>query len=208
MGGPHATAAPVLTARSSRVPAGLCDVAPVPVTRLLEPDDAPVLAALLRENRAALAPWEPLRSAAWATVEVQEEVVGRALEQHRLGQLVPLAVLDEDGQLVGTLNLQSVIRGFLQSCSVGYWLAAHAQGRGLATAALREAVEIAFADLRLHRVQAETLRDNVRSQRLLERVGFVRFGEAPEFIKIAGRWQDCVLYQLLTPTPGLVQVPS
>ena len=178
------------------------------MTRLLEPDDAPVLAALLHEHRAALAPWEPLRSAAWATVEVQEEVVGRALEQHRLGAAVPLAVLDEAGRLVGTMNLQSIIRGALQSCSVGYWLAPPAQGRGLATAALREAVAMAFADLRLHRVQAETLLHNVRSQRVLERVGFVRFGEAPEFLRIAGRWQDCALYQLLTPTPELVQVPS
>jgi len=54
------------------------------------------------------------------------------------------------------ITLQSIIRGFFQSCSVGYWIAEGAQGRGLATAALREATLVAFYELGLHRVQAET----------------------------------------------------
>lgn len=62
--------------------------------------------------------------------------------------------------------------------------------------------------MRLHRVQAETLLANTRSQRVLQRVGFDRFGEAAAFVQIAGRWQDCAMYQLLTPTPELVEVPT
>ena len=38
---------------------------------------------------------------------------------------------------------------------------------------------------------------NGSSQRVLERNGFVRIGLAPHYLKIAGRWQDCVLHQLL-----------
>jgi ribosomal-protein-alanine N-acetyltransferase len=57
---------------------------------------------------------------------------------------VPLVILDDDSRTVGTVALQSVIRGFLQSCSVGYWPAEDAQGRGLATAALADAVRFAF----------------------------------------------------------------
>ena len=102
------------------------------------------------------------------------------------------------------ITLQSIIRGFFQSCSVGYWIAEDAQGRGLAAAALREATLMAFYELRLHRVQAETSTQSVRSQRLLERLGFVRYGVAEAYIKIAGTWQDDVLYQLLTPDPDLV----
>ncbi|GAA0325518.1 GNAT family N-acetyltransferase [Kineococcus aurantiacus] len=40
--------------------------------------------------------------------------------------------------------------------------------------------QLAFKELALHRVQAETLVDNVRSQRVLKRVGFTRYGLAPE----------------------------
>jgi ribosomal-protein-alanine N-acetyltransferase len=48
-------------------------------------------------------------------------------------------------------------------------------------------------------VEASTLRQNVRSQRVLERNGFVRFGLAPQYLKIAGRWQDHVLWQRVRP---------
>jgi ribosomal-protein-alanine N-acetyltransferase len=54
-----------------------------------------------------------------------------------------------------------------------------------------------FDTLGLHRLEAGTLVRNVRSQRVLEKNGFVRFGLAPRFLRIAGQWQDHVLFQLL-----------
>ena len=174
------------------------------VLRPLVPDDAQVLAALYAENRDFLAPWQPLRPDGWFTEAGQLEAVAAVLEQQRAGGAVPFLITAEDGSAVGALTLASVIRGAFQSCSVGYWLAERAQGRGLATAALREAAEHACGELRLHRVQAETLTHNPRSQRVLERVGFERYGQAPSYLHIAGQWQDNVLYQLLTPTPERV----
>lgn len=173
------------------------------VTRLLVEDDAPVVAELLRENRGFLAPWQPRRPDGWFTDAGQLTVARRSLEEHSAGRGVPMVVL-EQGAVVGTISLQTVVRGAFQSCSVGYWLAESAQGRGLATAALREAVDVAFSQLRLHRVQAETLLDNTRSQRVLERVGFVRYGVAPDYLQIDGRWQANALHQLITSTPELV----
>jgi limonene-1,2-epoxide hydrolase len=58
-------------------------------------------------------------------------------------------------------------------------------------------IDVAFAELGLHRIEAGTLPHNARSQAVLERNGFVRFGLAPAYLKIAGRWQDHVLYQAL-----------
>ena len=176
----------------------------MPATRLLVPEDALVLAELRRANRAFLAPSQPLRGKEFFSDQGQAEIVGKALEQYELGSSVPRVILDEHGEVVGMITLQSIIRGYLQSCSVGYWMAEGAQGRGLATAALREATLIAFYELHLHRVQAETSPQNFRSQRLLERLGFVKFGVAEAYVWIAGTWQDDVLYQLLTPDPDLV----
>jgi ribosomal-protein-alanine N-acetyltransferase len=177
----------------------------VPASRLLVPDDAVVLAELLRANRAFLAPSQPLRGEEYFSDKGQAEMVRIALEQYELGSSMPRVILDENSRVVGMITLQSIIRGFFQSCSVGYWIAESAQGRGLATSALREATLVAFYELRLHRVQAETSPQNVRSRRLLERLGFVQYGVAEAYIKVAGIWQDDVLYQLLTPDPDLVQ---
>lgn len=74
----------------------------------------------------------------------------------------------------------------------------------LATEALREAAGVAFGGLRLHRMQAETLVHDERSHRVLRRVGFTGYGTAPSYLHIDGRWQDHVLFQLLTPAPDRV----
>lgn len=180
----------------------------MPVTRALARTDTAALARLLRENRRFLAPWQPRRGEDYFTEQAQQMAVETALADRDRGASLPLVIVDGDGAVVGTVTLQSVIRGSFQSCSIGYWLAESAQRKGLATAAVREATHLAFQDLRLHRVQAESLLHNTRSQRLLERVGFVRYGTVEAYLKIDGRWQDNVLYQLLTPTPDLVEVPQ
>lgn len=173
----------------------------MPITRSLVLDDAPGLADVLLANRKFLAPWQPNRPDRYFTPDGQRGVIERLLEQHAAKLCVPLLILDEVGDIAGTVTLQSIIRGAFQSCSVGYWLAESAQGRGLATRAVGEATEIAFEVLGLHRIQAETLTHNVRSQRVLDRLGFVEYGRAEAYMHIAGEWQDHVLYQLLTPTP-------
>lgn len=174
------------------------------VTRPLDREDVEALTTLHVENRQFLAPWQPRRPDAYFTAAGQRDAVETLLAQQASGSAVPRVILDGSGAVVGALTIASIIRGAFQSCSVGYWLAERAQGQGLATAAVREAAALAFADLRLHRVQAETLLHNHRSQRTLQRVGFEQYGVARSYLHIAGQWQDNVLYQLLTPTPDRV----
>jgi len=169
----------------------------VPVTRLVTEDDAPVLAELLRVNRGFLAPWEPIRDDDSYTVEGQRATIGSALERYRQGITVPSVILDEEGRVVGRITLNDIVRGAFQSCHLGYWLSAAANGRGLATSAVRDMIRVAFEEQGLHRIEAGTLLHNVRSQRVLERNGFVRFGVAPAYLNIAGQWQDHALYQLV-----------
>jgi [ribosomal protein S5]-alanine N-acetyltransferase len=173
----------------------------VVTTRLVDPADADALAALLVENREFLSPWEPIRADSFYTPDGQREVIDRVLRDHELGSGVSHVILDDDGQVAGRINLHGIVRGALQSCGIGYWVSQAAGGRGVATAALARMTGLAFDELGLHRVQAETLVGNARSQRVLERNGFVRYGLAPQYLKIAGRWQDCVMYQLLSPHP-------
>jgi ribosomal-protein-alanine N-acetyltransferase len=68
-------------------------------------------------------------------------------------------------------------------------------GRGIGTAAVAFAVEAARSELGLHRLQAATLPHNVASRKVLKRSGFEEIGLAPAYLKIAGSWQDHVLYQ-------------
>jgi ribosomal-protein-alanine N-acetyltransferase len=173
----------------------------VNATRLVGLDDAPVLAELLRSNRAFLAPWEPIRADDYFTFDGQREVIRGALDQHEQGTMHPRVILDEAGLVVGRITLSNIARGPFQSGSLGYWVSASHNGRGLATAAVRDTVRVAFEELGLHRVEAGTLLDNVGSRRVLERNGFVRFGVAPSYLCIAGEWRDHAMYQVVNSGP-------
>ncbi|WP_098455883.1 GNAT family N-acetyltransferase [Sanguibacter antarcticus] len=168
-------------------------------TRLTTLDDAATFADLMVRNREFLAPWEPARPDTYFTEQGQRAVVEAVLEQHAQGTCMPLTILDGAGEVVGRITLSGIVRGAFQSCSVGYWVSAHANGHGLATAAVGDAVRVAFDVLGLHRVQGETLLHNAASQRVLQRNGFVRIGTAPDYLQIAGRWQDHAIYQVVRP---------
>jgi [ribosomal protein S5]-alanine N-acetyltransferase len=166
--------------------------------RLIALEDAPVLAELVRANRDFLAPWEPARGAEYFTDAGQRAAVAVALAEHERGRGLPCVMLDGDGAVVGRVNISNIVRGAAQSGSLGYWIAEAAGGRGVATAAVRDIVAVAFGQLGLHRIQADTLVHNVASQQVLARNGFVQIGLAPRYLRIAGRWQDCSLHQLLS----------
>ena len=102
--------------------------------------------------------------------------------------------LDED-VLSGTVGLSNVVRGSFCSANLGYWVGEARTGRGLATRAVGEIVDVAFTELGLHRLEAGTLLDNVASQRVLEKNRFTRIGIAPRYLRIAGAWRDHVLFQ-------------
>ncbi|MCF6743511.1 GNAT family N-acetyltransferase [Blastococcus sp. KM273128] len=168
-------------------------------TRLLALDDAPALADLVRADQEFQAPWEPARDERWYTEAGQRDDVRAALDRHEAGLALPCVVLDEAGAVAGRVNLNNVVRGAFQSASLGYWVASASDGRGLATGAVAEMLRRAFTDLGLHRVEAGTLLHNAASQKVLERNGFTRYGLAPRYLRIAGRWQDHVLFQVLAP---------
>jgi ribosomal-protein-alanine N-acetyltransferase len=167
--------------------------------RPLRLDDVPDITDLYRANRAFLAPWEPDRDEDFFSIEGQLSTVHEALRRHELGSAYPHVILDDAGRIIGRITVENVVRRAFQSCNVGYWVSEQANGKGVASAALQEITAFAFNDLALHRIEAGTLTHNVRSQRVLEKNGFVRFGLAPAYLRIAGAWQDHVLYQALNP---------
>ncbi|MBM7788521.1 GNAT family N-acetyltransferase [Tenggerimyces flavus] len=167
------------------------------LTRLVTSDDAAAIASLLSANRAFLSPWDPERSDAYFTVDAQRTLISTQLADFALGALVPHVIVSSSGELVGRITLNTIVRGPFQSCAVGYWVGESYGGQGLASGALASIIKVAFGELGLHRIEAATLLHNERSKRVLAKHGFVRFGLAPRYLKIAGAWQDMELFQLL-----------
>jgi ribosomal-protein-alanine N-acetyltransferase len=79
-------------------------------TRLVAPDDAAELAALLNANRDFLAPWEPFRTDDYYTAEGQRSHLESVLRQWEAGAALPHVIV-EDGWIVGRITLSGITRG-------------------------------------------------------------------------------------------------
>jgi ribosomal-protein-alanine N-acetyltransferase len=87
------------------------------------------------------------------------------------GHWIQLGIaMSETDQLVGDIGLLLSEDGF--TGNVGFTLAPAAKGRGMATAAVRQALQIFFRATAAREVQGITDSRNAASIRLLERIGF------------------------------------
>ena len=162
--------------------------------------DFPAWTQLRAESRAFLTPWEPT----WP-----EDDLTRAAFRRRLRRQVEDMARDESfaflvfdaatDALIGGLTLGGIRRGVAQAATLGYWMGERYAGRGRMTRAVAAATRYGFSTLRLHRIEAACLPENVASMTLLERNGFRREGLARAYLRIDGGWRDQVLYALLEP---------
>lgn len=102
------------------------------------------------------------------------------------GDWIQLGIAAPDDTLVGDIGICVDADG--RSAEIGFTLAPAAQGRGIATRAVREAIALAFATTGVERVVGITDRRNAASIRLLERCGFRR-AESREAVF---KGEDCV----------------
>jgi [ribosomal protein S5]-alanine N-acetyltransferase len=81
----------------------------------------------------------------------------------------------EDGSVLGRFNLIFVEDG---AAELGYRVAQHVAGRGVATATVRELCQMAAVRYGLRTLRAATARENAASQKVLTKAGFVAVGPA------------------------------
>jgi ribosomal-protein-alanine N-acetyltransferase len=81
----------------------------------------------------------------------------------------------EDGSVLGRFNLVFVEDG---AAVLGYRVAQHVAGRGVATATVRELCRLAAARYGLRTLRAATTHENAASQKVLTKAGFVLVGPA------------------------------
>ena len=161
-------------------------------------DDFKQWVELRQESRSFLEPWEPT----W-----NEDEFTRRSFRRRLRIYQDWAARDHSyaffifditrNQLIGAISLSHVRRGAEQSANLGYWIGMKFAMQGYMTEALNLMITHSFETLALHRLEAACLPRNTASKKLLESSGFNQEGYAPSYIKIAGRWEDHLLFARL-----------
>ena len=168
---------------------------------LLQPDNVHQLLAYRQRNLAHLSPWEPTPNAAEGTLEdACHRAAARSVQSFADGVAVHfIATASQTGAMLAACNFTNVVRGIFQACHLGYSVDHAWQGQGLMYEVVQAGITYMFDTQGLHRIMANHVPANVRSEQLLRRLGFEREGYARAYLKIAGQWEDHVLNALVNP---------
>lgn len=166
--------------------------------RMPEMNDYEQWAALRADSRVFLAPWEPV----WPANDLTRTAYRGRIRQYWRDVdddiAYPYFIFERTSDvLVGALTLANVRRGVAQAGTLGYWIGKPFARQGYMTAAVRLLLQVSFGPLGLHRVEAACLPHNAASIALLGRCGFEHEGLARGYLKIAGTWQDHLLFARL-----------
>lgn len=164
----------------------------------LSAHDAAHVLRYYQENQRHLSPWEPIRGPEYLTLPYWETFLKKAEHAGREGNEFRFAAFTPDrSEIVGICNFTGVARGVFQACFLGFSVAARFEGQGMMFEILQAAIDHIFNTAGLNRIMANYMPANLRSGRLLERLGFEREGCARRYLKIAGKWEDHVLTSLV-----------
>jgi [ribosomal protein S5]-alanine N-acetyltransferase len=163
-------------------------------------DDFNAWVDLRKANRKFLEPWEPTWSAdefIRSNFRYRLHAYSKASEDDR-GQALFIFSL-ETKKLLGAINISNIRRGVAQMASLGYWVGEEFSKQSVMTEALQMLLPYMFKEMDLHRIEAACLPHNAASIALLKKSGFNQEGYAKDYLKIAGTWQDHVLFAKVRP---------
>jgi ribosomal-protein-serine acetyltransferase len=174
------------------------------VLRATATGDAADAYAVVDAERHRLREWLPWVDAT-TSVAIERDYLASVEHANALGVGL-YATIRERGRFCGFIGLR--VDHAHRSAEVGYWLAAHAEGRGIMSSAVTAMIDVGFARYGLHRIELLAALGNVRSRAIAERLGMTFEGVRREAEELATGFVDLVMYAVLAPewaayAPGL-----
>ncbi len=103
---------------------------------------------------------------------------------------------DDDDRHLGNVSVwfTSRVNGVGE---VGYWVRSDMTGEGIGTEATARALQIGFEELRMHRITTRIATGNIGSERIVQKLGFLREGTLRDEVKVGGHWLDHSVWGML-----------
>lgn len=167
--------------------------------RFLEDTDAQALLDLHLSNDEFFQKYSPTFSSDFYTLDSKLKAISNAIKAREGEKVYEFGIfLKDNGKLIGDVSLFNISRGALQKCLIGYSLDKQYNGHGYTTEAVSLAVKYAFDELKLHRIEAGVMLNNIGSMRVLEKAGFHREGIEQKGVKINGQWEDHQIFAIIS----------
>lgn len=161
------------------------------VVRRLTMDDLGEVWAAVDAARKRLEPWMPWIDGT-RTIDDQRRWLESVVHDE---DSLDGGGLFADGRYVGGVGLSW--EPFRVRGSIGYWISAAFEGRGLVTRAVRALLDIGFREIGLHRIEIKAGTENTRSRAIPERLGFVQEGIERGGGRGSEGFHDLVVYSML-----------
>jgi ribosomal-protein-alanine N-acetyltransferase len=145
----------------------------VPELQRLRADHAPAVLAFELANRAYFAASVSDRGDEYFDQFTDAHKALLAEQESGIGAFHVL--VGEDGEVLGRFNLYAIKDG---TADLGYRVAQHVAGRGVATATVVELCRLATSQYGLRALRAATAGNNIASQKVLIKAGFIPVGPA------------------------------
>lgn len=169
------------------------------ILRTPDLEDALNWKAFEERNRLYLNRWESTTGEQLTSLEqYRQKLHGwlREIEEEKALRFLIFSKNGSSDQLIGICNFTEIVRGAFQACYLGYKIDQAYEGRGMMYEALTASIPYVFQKLNLHRIMANYMPENMRSAKLLQRLGFQIEGRAKDYLRINGQWQEHVLTSL------------
>ena len=141
--------------------------------------DAADLHELLLANVEHLRPWMAFVDAEPLSIEDRRAKISEWNARWDTGEDFPYAIVDvATGELLGACGLHRRIGP--NGLDLGYWVRGDRSRRGIATDAAQALIQAAFSVDAISHVEIHHDAANAASQRIPEKLGFVRVGEKPD----------------------------
>jgi RimJ/RimL family protein N-acetyltransferase len=165
--------------------------------RRYEDTDASAMSVAARESAADVSPWMPWCHSEYSVAEAAAWV-RTTRDGHADGSMHDFAIIDANGTYAGGCGVNHINR-MDRFANLGYWVRSSLAGRGIAPAAVRQLISWTFANTTLNRIEIVAAVDNIRSQRVAEKVGAHRDAVLRKRVMVRGLPSDAVLYSVVRP---------
>jgi len=132
------------------------------------------------------------------TLSILNQWVGFQKSDHRKNYTLAVDYqhLEYQPDFVGLVGLHLGARK-MKNGEVWYKIHPDYWGKGIATEAVKEILRFGFEDLELHRIEAGCAVENLRSAKVLERVGMISEGRKRKSLPLKTGWSDTLEYAIL-----------
>lgn len=162
--------------------------------RLLQPEHATELFAVIDANRATLREWLP-----WvdATVKVadSEKFIAAALRERAATRAYQSGIWSM-GSLVGVIGHNRIDQA-ARIAFPGWWLVPSAQGQGIMSQCCQVVFAHAFTQLLVNRIVVGVATGNARGQAIVKRLGFKQISTLKNAEVLNNRSVDHFIYSLV-----------